>query len=98
MVRVIVVGLRTAIRVVTRVNRVLAGAASKVVIKTIRVVVRRSKGGSMARRFLGLSLHAQWAINSKLKQTRENRVAARSSANASKESLPAVTALEANFP
>ena len=59
-------------------------AAAKVAIKATRVIVRKTKAVSMAKRVLGLSLPAQWAINSKLEQTRETRLATRSSANASR--------------
>jgi len=67
-------------------------AAAKVAIKATRVIVRKTKAVSMAKRDKGLSLPAQWAINSKLEQTTETRLATRSSANASKERPPAVTA------
>ena len=63
-------------------------AAAKVAIKATRVIVRKTKAVSMAKRVLGLSLPAQWAINSKLEQTRETRLATRSSASASKRSPP----------
>ena len=68
-------------------------AAAKAAIKATRAIVRKTKVLSMAKRVLGLSLPVQWAINSKLEQTRETRLAARSSANASKEPpSPAVAA------
>ena len=67
-------------------------ATAKTVTKATRVIVRKTKAVSMAKRDLGLSLPAQWAINSKLEQTTETRLATRSSANASKENPPAVTA------
>ena len=63
-------------------------AAAKVAIKATRVIVRKTKAVSMAKMARGPSLPAQWAINSKLEQTRETRLAARSSANASKGILP----------
>jgi len=63
-------------------------AAAKVAIKATRVIARKTRAVSMAKRALGLSLPAQWAINSKLEQTRETRLATRSSANASKGSPP----------
>ena len=63
-------------------------AAAKVVIKAAGVIVRKTKAVSMAKRVLGLSLPAQWAINSKLEQTRETRLATRSIANASKGNPP----------
>ena len=63
-------------------------AAARVVIKATRVIVRKTKAVSVAERVLGLSLLAQWAINSKLEQTRETRLATRSIANASKGNPP----------
>jgi len=91
-IRVLATGLRTAAEVVIRVSGVVIRAAAKMVIKAVRVIVRKTKAVSMAKRDLGLALPAQWAINSKLEQTAETRLATRSSANASKESPPAVTA------
>ena len=79
-------------RVVIRVLATGLRTAAKVVIKAVRVIVRKTKAVSMAKRDKGLSLPAQWAINSKLEQTTETRLATRSSANASKERPPAVTA------
>ena len=87
-IRVLATGLRTAAKVVIRVSGVVIRAAAKVVIKAVRVIVRKTKAISMAKRDLGLALPAQWAINSKLEQTTETRLATRSSANASKESPP----------
>jgi len=46
-------------------------AAAKVAIKATRVIVRKTKAVSMAKMALGPSLPAQWAINSKLEQTKE---------------------------
>ena len=63
-------------------------AAAKVTIKATRAIVRKTKAVSVAERVPGLSLPAQWAINSKLEQTRETRLATRSSANASKGNPP----------
>ena len=91
-IRVLATGLRTAAKVVIRVSGVVIRAAAKVVTKAARVIVRETKAVSMAKMDLGLSLPAQWAINLKLGQTTETRLATRSSANALKESPPAVAA------
>ena len=59
-------------------------AAAKVAIKATRAIDRKTRAVSTAKMALGPSLPAQWAINSKLEQTRETRLATRSSANASR--------------
>ena len=89
-IRVIATGLRTTARAATRVSGVVLRAAAKVVIKGARATVRKTKAVSVAKslRARGLSLPARWAIDSKLEQTRETRLATRSSANASKGTPP----------
>ena len=49
-------------------------AAAKVAIKATGVTVRKTRAVSMAKRALGLSLPAQWAINSKLGHPTGNQV------------------------